>query len=233
MLWGTENYPRPLKCISKTCPLFTLLMTSFHQMLQTLMSPSPVILPHLKRSPSSPLPNQVFPAFQDPATSDWLVTQKSPRTGTRRQDAGVMHKATTGPLKAAVWEYFQAARTPSQRHRSCNRRRVGHPGARGSTRVLSDLLFSSSAQVCARASISKVVMVRRSRRHSVVVCTGCPRHTASALAAFLMDADGHSQPPKAIAEQLWLLVYFDVELEPAPPVGLALPSRLRTLHVPK
>lgn len=48
-----------------------------------------------------------------------------------------------------------------------------------------------------------------------------------------MDADGHSQPPKAIAEQLWLLVYFDVELEPAPPVGLALPSRLRTLHVPK
>lgn len=41
-------------------------------------------------------------------------------------------------------------------------------------------------------------MVCRSRRHSVVVCTGCPRHTASALAAFLMDADGHSQPPKPL-----------------------------------
>lgn len=52
-----------------------------------------------------------FPAFQDPATSDWLAKQKSPRTETRRQDAGVMHEATMGPLKAALWEYFQAPRT--------------------------------------------------------------------------------------------------------------------------
>lgn len=75
-----------------------------------------------------------------------------------------------------------------------------HPGGRGSTCVLSDLLFSSSAKVCARASISKAVMARRSRRHWVVICTGCPRHTASALAVSLMDAEGHSQPPRPLPD---------------------------------
>lgn len=71
-----------------------------------------------------------------------------------------------------------------------------------------------------------------SGRHVAVVGTSCPHHAASALAAFVMDAEGHFYPLRPF-EQLWLCVSSQVELEPAPRTGPPLPSRLRLLCVLK
>lgn len=103
------------------------------------MLPSPVILPHLKFSPSSPLPSQFFPAFQgtaqDPSASqshsDWLATQKM------GWKARVMSQATVRSLKVASWE--------CSGHGEAGRAGRGGSSHYAVTCVLSDLLFSSSS----------------------------------------------------------------------------------------
>lgn len=155
MHWGTGNYPWPLKCVSKMCPLFTLLMFC------STTCYKPWCCPHLCCFPTwnflLPLVCQVNSCLHfktllfSKATSDWLATQQGWGTGAGRWEARIVHKATMRPLKAASRLYFQASGTLCQCHGNCHRGWGGCPGERGSSHLgttwaLSGLFLPAAAR---------------------------------------------------------------------------------------
>lgn len=143
MLWGTGNYPWPLKCISKMCPLFTPLMSCSTKCYKSwCCDPSSPEISSLLSCATSLLPYVSETLLLLQATSKGLGTQKvwGARAGRLEECPAWSHNEAPRScfvrvFQAPAWDTLSSPweLTHSPHHGSCCWGQEVCPGRRGSS----------------------------------------------------------------------------------------------------